>query len=232
MASRWRPCRRPRRRSRRSTKLNPQLLAAMITTATLRGSVTVRRIFQSYLQRGGDLEMASPKDSEVTFGRRSGSQTKMPAMTPRPAPSQPSPLSSRSKKSFLGGRMNRKAYWAALLGTYGALIILTLVFHFHNPATAGLTVWIFTRRLHDFGRSGWWQVGFYAITVVIVLVAVWPLLKPLGAVQSRADLVGVGLLAQITFDIVLGSIPGQSGPNRFGPAPGALSAEAQAEVFS
>jgi uncharacterized membrane protein YhaH (DUF805 family) len=41
----------------------------------------------------------------------------------------------------------------------------------------------------------------------------------------------VGLLIQLVFTVVLGAIPGNRGPNRFGPAPGQPTPIAASETF-
>ena len=40
-----------------------------------------------------------------------------------------------------------------------------------------------------------------------------------------------GLASQLIFTVVLGTIPGQAGPNRFGPEPGQPTPLASSETF-
>lgn len=74
------------------------------------------------------------------------------------------------------------------------------------PALLFPTACILSKRLHDFGRAGWW-----AFLIVWALVEAWPLrTDPLG------DAFTVGLILGLS---VLGLMPGERGPNRFGPKP-------------
>jgi uncharacterized membrane protein YhaH (DUF805 family) len=87
------------------------------------------------------------------------------------------------------------------------LVILALV---------PISVFNAVKRLHDLGRSGWWLVAILAVFV------------PIAALMEPAwfppPLVMIGVLLEVIFVvgylIVLGAIPGQAKPNRFGPPPG------------
>lgn len=74
------------------------------------------------------------------------------------------------------------------------------------PALLFPTACILSKRLHDRGRAGWW-----AFALVWALVEVWPLPHtPVG--YLFAAILALGF-------IELGLMPGEAGPNRFGPSP-------------
>lgn len=94
------------------------------------------------------------------------------------------------------GRSTRAEYWWAwlfcllvsvilsALGVVGSVLsgVASLVFLLPSLAIA-------TRRLHDTGRSGWWLVGYYAITWTI---GIWLLVSMFMAIGSD------GLIAMST----------------------------------
>ncbi len=65
---------------------------------------------------------------------------------------------------------------------------------------------VLAKRLHDRGRSGWW-----AGLVLLGVLVVWP--HPAGPVSLLFTVV----LAWAAID--LGAMPGEPGPNRYGPSP-------------
>lgn len=131
-------------------------------------------------------------------------------------------------RGFVGARMDRKVF--ALCAVVGFFIAIGLSFvpGLSRGASSVATV-IFIRlyasRLHDIGRSGWWQVLLYAAQVLAaVLLAT--------AAQWELDMVIAAVFAiQLIFTGLLAAIPGQPGPNRFGPAPGQPTAVGQSEAF-
>ena len=127
-----------------------------------------------------------------------------------------------------GARMSRRTYWI-VVGVFLTLVVglsiapgvgagtLTTI----GRATTVPLIWVFARRLHDIGRSGWWQAPFYVVQILAVVAA---------AVEGGpASLLAFGL--QLIFTAVLGAIPGTAGDNKFGPAPGQPTPAAQSEVF-
>ena len=131
------------------------------------------------------------------------------------------------KKGFGGwiaGRANRKAYWLWMGPIFAALFVIGYIgipgveLLFALPLTF---TWI--RRLHDLGRTGWWAP---VINIVIGIVG-W---LEAGVMAPGGDGGVVQALAAVGALIALGSIPGQSGPNLFGPPPGKPSK--LAETFS
>jgi uncharacterized membrane protein YhaH (DUF805 family) len=132
-----------------------------------------------------------------------------------------------SARGVVGGRMNSKTYFIAIgvvLAAGGGLA------YFGKLGGVGSALFvpiilIYSARLHDIGRSGWWQLGLYIVQLPTLL-----LVGTLGG-QSFTVIMAAGLMILLVFTLVVGLIPGAPGPNRFGPPPGQPSAIAQSEVF-
>ncbi|HEY4029017.1 MAG TPA: DUF805 domain-containing protein [Caulobacteraceae bacterium] len=143
---------------------------------------------------------------------------------PMPLRASPSPF---SLAGLAGMRINRKAYWFAVVGVFAIAIALSFVPGAHRTVgtvTGLLFIRIFAGRLHDLGRTGWWQLGLYVI----------PLLALVLAYAGQAPLIlalGLALVVHMAFIAVLGAIPGQAEANRYGPPPGQPSAIAVSEAF-
>lgn len=75
------------------------------------------------------------------------------------------------------------------------------------------TLAVTARRLHDVGRSGWWQVGMFAPGVLLML-AVLAIPHPVLALAGTILLLG-GLVLLIFWLVD----PGEPGPNAYGPPP-------------
>ena len=140
----------------------------------------------------------------------------------RPATAPP-PMAS----GFVGARMSRKIYWIAI----AAITLLSVGLSFLPglvTATGGVSLVFFIRvyatRLHDIGRSGWWQLALYAVQIAAVIALV-------ASGASTLIVTYAALLVQLVFTIALGVIPGNPAANRFGPPPGQPSATARSEVF-
>jgi uncharacterized membrane protein YhaH (DUF805 family) len=100
------------------------------------------------------------------------------------------------------GRIDRQRYWLVSLPLIGAQIVADMLIGSEGEpgllvlggllclATAISTSIITVKRLHDRGRSGW----FLSITAIPLLGAIW-------------------------LAIEVGLLPGDRGPNRFGPDP-------------
>lgn len=126
-----------------------------------------------------------------------------------------------------GRRIDRRLYWLALGVLTGISLLISLVAHGARASgyLTAVSIWIYARRLHDIGRSGWWQAAVFAFQIALAIVL-------LGALHwSAAALVGPLALVQIGFTLALGAIPGDPSANRFGPPPGTPPLEVQAEAF-
>ncbi len=128
-----------------------------------------------------------------------------------------------------GQRINRRVYWISLgvLTLIGGMVaLLTHGTRFVGYGTLAMWVWLVARRLHDIGCSGWWQAAVFPIQFLLALVLI-------GVFHfSASAAMGPMVLALLAFIAGLGTIPGNPGDNRFGPPPGVLEPERQAEVFS
>ncbi len=149
---------------------------------------------------------------------------------PRPAPGSATVKPPRRSifGRVTGPRMNRKVFWiwsGGLIAVAVALAFLPLPSSASAP-TAYFWIVVFTARLHDIGRSGWWQALLYIVQIGLIVGLAF------GAGWPVDDAAGVSGVLQLLAVIALGAIPGQRGPNRFGPAPGQPPAEAISETFS
>lgn len=127
-----------------------------------------------------------------------------------------------------GQRIDRKLYWLALALLTGLGVLLGAATPGGHLFTRGLLlfwIWVYARRLHDFGRSGWWQAAGLALQVVLAYGLIGQLHW-----RESPSLAVLGLV-QLVFTGVVGAIPGDPGENRFGPPPGVPPLAAQAEVF-
>lgn len=112
---------------------------------------------------------------------------------------------------WLGGRASRREYWVYV----GLLILLSLVLRY-APPIVGLVfnmvlIFVQIRRLHDFGRSGWWA----AAAMLASLVPAAPLVFLAG--EGVAILVGTAIA--LVLIVLIGALRGDVGDNRFGPPP-------------
>jgi uncharacterized membrane protein YhaH (DUF805 family) len=124
------------------------------------------------------------------------------------------PTTAKLKRSFwwyLEGRAGRGEYWFSVALVFALGIVLSFVPALSGAST-GLTIALMfaqIRRVHDFGRSGWWA----ALAAFAPLIAMLPLM----AVASLDVAVLVGLLVEFAGIVVIGILPGTPGENRFGP---------------
>lgn len=107
------------------------------------------------------------------------------------------------------GRARRPEFWWWVLANAGVNLLLNLL-----PGWASLlvslvtlvpTLAVATRRLHDVGRSGWWQLAIYLPLPFMFLGAF------IGAVAGLAFLVLLGLL------LFWLARPGETAANAYGP---------------
>jgi uncharacterized membrane protein YhaH (DUF805 family) len=112
------------------------------------------------------------------------------------------------------GRINRATYWLCLVvisAIFAAIIALTGK---RVPFGEIALIVLCVPRLHDIGQSGWWVGGMIIAEIAVMIAA----LASLPEDQALAVLGLFGLLILVGL-VVLGALPGQPGPNRFGPPP-------------
>lgn len=136
------------------------------------------------------------------------------------------------------GRIGQGQFWIGFLILFVGGILIHLV------PIAGTLVWLlstycwvclFSKRLHDMGKSGWLQVWFYLFDLMaIAALIVGGFGSILAAVLTGGQVAwgllagGVGLLflaicaialSKLLLVLWLGLSPGQAGDNRYGPPP-------------
>jgi len=111
---------------------------------------------------------------------------------------------------WLAGRASRREYWLYV----APLVAVSLLLADAPPAVDLLLllalILVQIRRIHDFGRTGWWAVAATAAPLVAL---------PLIAVQSEYVTGLVGAAITLIFIVGIGAAPGDRGDNRFGPPP-------------
>jgi len=130
------------------------------------------------------------------------------------------------------GRSARGRFWAILIASMVAVLVIDSVMAsltFANPTPrwianglslalvavcAVVAIYNAARRLHDLGRSGWWQTA-----PIIVSIVAHPLaLSTLGGAAVYWGVMA-GALIPLAFAVVIGAIPGEPLANRFGDPP-------------
>jgi uncharacterized membrane protein YhaH (DUF805 family) len=132
------------------------------------------------------------------------------------------------------GRAPRAEYWWYVLALIVVAVVLSIiegiiglkgmVIGLYGPLTALLmlativpSIAVATRRLHDTGRSGWWQLILYGPYLLLLL------LRPgIGAGMGTIAIAGIVSLIALVCAIVLlvfVALPGNPGENRYGPNP-------------
>ncbi len=136
------------------------------------------------------------------------------------------------------GRIGQRAFWIGFLALFAFSILI------HAVVGVGALIWVlstycwvclFSKRLHDMGRSGFAQFWIYVLDVLgVITLFIGGLGSILAAIFSDGHvgwglmaggvgLLGLGLLAwsliRLGFILWLGLTPGQAGDNRYGPVP-------------
>lgn len=138
------------------------------------------------------------------------------------------------------GRLSRQQFWIGALILIGASVVagwiplVNIIFFF-----VSLYAWVclYSKRLHDFGKSGWLTVIPIALFVVSFILAMATMggLAAMGAFEGMhgeamhpgmmmgagvtAMLFGLSGLVTLAFLVWVGLTPGDPGPNRYGEPP-------------
>lgn len=141
---------------------------------------------------------------------------------------------SRGFKNYIkfSGRARRSEYWFWIL--FSSLVqLIPLIGPIMGLVTLVPTLSVTSRRLHDIGKTGWWQLWMFLMSVVVWMTAIVGLIFAL-FVASKED-GGVELLlalAAVSFIAGIGIIAwwviwmvrkGEPGPNKYGADPMASS---------
>ncbi len=147
-----------------------------------------------------------------------------PGAAPAARPADMPPVAA----GFSGARMNRQVFALGWLALGALALALSRIPGLDWAAGATLVVFgshLYAVRLHDLGRSGWWQLGLYSAqgAALGLAAAAGLAVTPWGSgLAASLQLLAIGALA---------ALPGEEAGNRFGPAPGQPSPIAQAEAF-
>ena len=172
-------------------------------------------------------------------------------------PMMPFPEAIKScLRQYVGfrGRATRAEYWWWVLGTTVVSILLSIIegiiFGFGDSldvlsSVFGLAILlpglaVTARRLHDTGRSGWWQLAWYVALFLAAIPFIIGMVTSLGSMfilsGSEGDfsmaaiaplIIGLLISAALWVGLVVLAIwwlvkQGQAGPNQHGPDPRAL----------
>ncbi|RAK60403.1 hypothetical protein DJ021_11595 [Phenylobacterium hankyongense] len=115
------------------------------------------------------------------------------------------------RRPWLAGRSGRREYWllVAMIFALGFALSFIPGLRSANSALTVVLALVQARRIHDFGRTGWW-----ALLAAVAPAACLPLMM----VISMEAALGVGLLLELALIVWIGAVPGDTGENRFGPS--------------
>ena len=126
------------------------------------------------------------------------------------------------------GRTGLRAYWLFIAATCLLALLLILIPAFRASSLA-LALFrlallypcysVIARRLQDCGVDGAWAVPVVGIAAVDILSATPMLHHLMTGVPLVARLWWWVSLADVAALLAIGLVPGNAGPNRFGPAP-------------
>lgn len=138
------------------------------------------------------------------------------------------------------GRISRQTFWIGVLILFAVNIVLgwiPLIGWLISLVTIYCSVCLYSKRLHDMGKSGWLQLAPWAVGLVLCLIgfaiggtammAGWAM-HPDGYDMNPAAFAGMGVaagfvglasLVGLAFLLWAGLTPGEAGENRYGPSP-------------
>ena len=134
------------------------------------------------------------------------------------------------------GRSRRSEYWWFILLTHILSIIGNIpIIGWIIGIIGGLAVIIpgisiTTRRLHDIGRSGWWQLVYWVVTIVVWIVLISAFVAGFAVLENErhwfagllfllSTAASIGAIALIAVWVIWLVRKGDLGPNKYGPDP-------------
>lgn len=147
------------------------------------------------------------------------------------------------------GRIAQQQYWIGVLIIIGGNFIANFIPLLGFIISLGLIyvgVAVYGKRLHDAGRTAWLHAVPWAINIALLVVGFMifggAIISAIFAADAGDDVgaaasaigggigffavMAAGLLVWIGYTIWVGTLPGEPGPNRFGPVPGSEPAMA------
>lgn len=145
------------------------------------------------------------------------------------------------------GRIGRQQFWIGFLILLGLNVVLgfiPVIGQLLSLVLIWCSICIYSKRLHDMGKSGWLQLiplGTFLVAMIFAFVTGGAAIMTAAMQGDSADpttmLAGLGMAALafgaaglvcLIFLLWVGLSSGQTGENRFGPAPGSTAAPAVA----
>lgn len=133
------------------------------------------------------------------------------------------------------GRIGRQTFWIAVAILFVAnsvLVVIPIIGWIINIVLVWSAIAVFSKRLHDFGRTGWWQIIPATITFIGFTWAVFALGAAVIAASFRGDGMAwmallssaggafVGILGMSVINVLfwlwVGLSRGDLGSNRYG----------------
>lgn len=134
------------------------------------------------------------------------------------------------------GRISRQSFWIGVLILIGVGVLLgwiPILGWLISLALIYCWVCLYSKRLHDFGKTGWLAAVPFALMFLFIIVGVMSMgsMAAMGAYSGNEDAAamgGLGVVAlfgllfglgSLAFLLWVGLTPGEPGPNRYGEPP-------------
>lgn len=139
------------------------------------------------------------------------------------------------------GRIGRQSFWIGWLALLAVNVVLgwiPVIGWILSLVAIYASVCVFSKRLHDMGKSGWLQVWPMVISIALVVVSLAFMggsaammgargmeqgVDPaaVGGMGLGALMLGLAFLIGVAFTLWVGLTPSQPEANKYGPAPAA-----------